>query len=390
MKQFKFKAPPGAGAVYSVFGRTGDVVANSADYSSFYVKVPVSKTVAQMQSLSGSYAPGQLYCISDALNLQFGVTWQGGLYVMAVDSTTLAKTGCGWFQNNAMSGFEFGFFDYTVDTDEISKVWTPFFASNNNKSNNVFYNAFNNGWADFPFDNINYYENTFDDPLIVKLDNDLYLSGNTFGYQCIIDFQEGATVINNAFGPGVAITVNTGTGSGPSSLSQIRADCGSIIQAVNGCGLAQCDFGPYKQFDTSAIARDYTATGKMMRGNVSTFEITNAQCANDELDMNVAHGNIDMANFKWAGVLWIMAHTGDDVATISNAPDGQMVTFRVDSNPGDDLVILDHDSIGGDNIYLHKSGDNITLTVTNIYIDYLTVIKSDNSHICEVASIARV
>lgn len=230
---------------------------------------PVSLTVTQAQAMAGGtpsyFKPGRMYKITDAYS------GTGVINIKAYSTTTLEDYGFGTFQNAEMDDTIYCMMWYDLITDKIYRVFDPV---RGNDVSQVDGTAIDH----FPFDNTGYKSNVIADCT--------YSAGAETG-----SFLVGCTIGHGA-------TVNMS----------------SVGNFTNQ--LTDCFIGAGKTADFSGLARNYSQTGKVYDGDVSTFEVT----AQDAVEVDPdALNTIDMTKFPFAGVLNV-DNGANDLARFSAFP----------------------------------------------------------------------
>ena len=115
----------GGGGVTTFNARAGAVSPIEADYSTFYNLVPLTRTVAQMQTLAGAagFQTGRGYRIT-GLAVAQAVTCSG--FFIATSTSTISSTGWSYdFTSVATLTAVTVRLEYILATDEITEIYCP-------------------------------------------------------------------------------------------------------------------------------------------------------------------------------------------------------------------------------------------------------------------------
>lgn len=309
----KKRSGGGGGAVTSVFGRVGAVTALAADYSAFYLGVPISKTVAQMQALVGSFAEGQQYLITNA------AAGQGTceLLVTAIDASTLTPVGIGGFQNAAMAAPVLVIAWYDLTTDFIYQITRPADIANTSLPVTVTDKG-NGAIALFPFDDtVNYQNCNLDNP-ILSLTGACSMFNVTLGDGCTVDLN--VSGLADVF----AGSQNGFTLAASASISQAFVGTSNTFTLPDGHIIQKAQIGDSKGIDATGFATGTTWQNVVYIGDKSTFWSDATMNSN----VNETAGIIDLTSLQFVGILYPGNNDTSSVNQITLVPTDHSIEFR--------------------------------------------------------------
>lgn len=364
-------------AAPNMTGYMSKAVYDPAALSAQVMVTPVSKTVAQLTALIGSFVPGQIYKITDQ------TYFPDGLYVTAYDVDELLPYGYGAFINGAMSDYVMAQVAYSLVTNAVTSVYVAHLQDGT--PTNVWVSDYGNGAIGaWPFDSV--------------LITDFYAENPIIGGSL------GGTIQSVRLGSGCTIMCGVGC-----TIGLVTAGSGSSVQAVDVAGagvIGGCTIGHNstvlivswtmqnftvgdgKNIDTTSLTAGGTITNGYYIGDVSTIVITNADVAANELSMASNLGIIDMTNFAFAGKLMVISDVGvTPLKTMTAMPTDHNVKIF---NSGDDngLIIQDSDLSGG-NILLEASNTAITINKDLSGLEFLEL-KNNGTVICQQSATIRI
>lgn len=335
---------PGSG-VTSFASRTGAVSPVAGDYAAFYLGVPISKTQAQMVALVGSFAPGQLYKITNAYNGTAVLT------IAAISTTELATCGFGTFQNAVMSTPVACQIWYTlgVGTGKINRIYESV------RNNDIRVGAQSQNCIDlFEFDDASWVNNIISNcnvdaypPSGLNKCN-LYSSYinwvNTFGADTFV----GCTLIESQLN--IADTQNT------ASLNGCIFTKGTLTTATDvDFNLTTCRIEDGKTLDISTLTSSgLTATGGVYNAQGSTFvcPVTLDAAPSSTIDL----ASVDGEDFTFCG-FYSIGNSGGGVASVDNINSTTTHNIKLTYDGTGGNINL----ISGGNLYLSGGVTPLTL-----------------------------
>ena len=233
----------------------------------------ITKTVAQMQALIGSFVPGQQYKITGMAAAQAVVL---DATFTAISASELSTTG---YSDNFTSLATLTpvsvRVDYILATDELTLIYCPSSRNLITATSLVF-----TGLYSVPLDSPTIFDNQFYNPGYGGIDPAATLYGSTFSAGAFINMAAG-TIFQGFTETGASIEL-AGTASFTGTL-----DGNSTLKMLGTQNLTNCRIGNGKTLDMTTWASNYSATGKIYIDGLSTFVCDVAQDMDGKTDLPI-------------------------------------------------------------------------------------------------------
>lgn len=306
--------------------------------------IPLTRTVAQMQALiaGAGLTRGRGYFITGMAAAQF-VTCSA--YFVATSTTTISSMGwCPAFENLVSTAAVEMEVEYTITTDEITELYCP--ASRNRMGANAVDTA---GLYNFPFDSATIFDNNMRSISSCAIDPAANLTRAILSAGATILMEAGST-FQGFCAPGGGINL-AGTATYTGTIG-----AGATLSMYGTQSLTNCTIGDGKTADfTVKIIDSYTRVGRTYAGSFSDFDLSAADLVgNNNLDMALNTGIIDMINFPWVGIIKVSGDEGQKLLEFTNYPTDHSWTV-IPNNSAGIAVLIASKPFGSTNIYLETN-----------------------------------
>lgn len=309
--------------------------------------ITLTEAAAQARAIAGTLNPQtEIYLITDAGNTTFGGGVSCALLIQAYSSTQMMNSGSGIFTNAVMATPTFVFVTYNLTTGKFGSIYEPV------RNNYLFSdNAGSLDFAIFPFDNGLFTDNFLYNANMTVLNAQIFVSNTIYTSQISID--NSSVFSSNLI---YSATIDIG-GISACNITGCNIYQGATLVGRDNINLNTCLIGENKTVSMTGVP-NYTATGKVIQGKTSTFEIRST----DSAAVNPDGGNkIDMIDFSFAGIL-IPDDNSNSLSTFKDYPLDHSFIYAPNANA---YIVNDSASLLGGNILLPVTGSTPTLNGSN-------------------------